>query len=129
MLSLLLDENISPRLAKQIELRRHDIPILSVHSWREGCLMAQPDELILVTAVKEGLTLITYDRKTIMPILIQWGEAGIDHAGIVFIDDKTIAPNDFGSLVSSLISLWVQHHEDEWMNTVTYLTMSRKLII
>ena len=53
------------------------------------------DEIILKAASVEKLTFITYDQQTIPPILIEWGQANIHHAGIVFIDYRSIAPNHF----------------------------------
>lgn len=121
MLSLLLDENISPQVAKQIAQKRPDIPAQSLHHWQEGHFKAQPDESILVAAASERLTLVTYDQKTILPVLVQWGQEGVDHAGVIFVDNHTIAPNDFGALVRSLIAVWEAGHEDNWTNRVDFL--------
>lgn len=121
MLSLLLDENISHEIATQIRKKRPDLPITSVHFWRERRFIAQPDELILTAAALDGLTLVTYDQKTILPVLVQWGQGGTDHAGVIFIDGLTIAPHDFGTLIRSLIALWDSSHEASWTNVVTYL--------
>src|SRR5438132_11922192 len=106
MLSLLLDENMSPEIVRQIAEKRADITVTSVHHWREGRYKAQRDEAILIAAAQEGRTLVTYDQKTILPVLMQWGQTGTDHAGVVFIDDHSIASNNFGALVRALIALW-----------------------
>ena len=37
--------------------------------------------------------------RTIPPLLKVWVEAGRDHGGIIFIDDKTISPADIGGQV------------------------------
>lgn len=121
MLSLLLDENISPEIAKQIVQKRPDIPAVSLHHWQEGGFKAQPDEAILAAAAPEKRTLVTYDQNTILPLLVQWGQAGRDHAGVIFVDHQTIAPNDFGALLRSLIVLWDACHEDDWTNRVDFL--------
>ena len=42
MLSLILDENISPEVVRQITEKRPDIAITSVHQWRGGQYMGQP---------------------------------------------------------------------------------------
>jgi hypothetical protein len=121
MLSLLLDENVSPEIATQIQGKRPDIPIVSIHSWQKGRFLAQPDEQILTAARAEGITLVTYDQKTIMPVLSQWGQIGMNHAGVIFIDHRTIASSDFGGLVRSLTTLWDDSHETAWTNAITYL--------
>ncbi len=121
MLSLLLDDNISPEVAAQIHQKRPDIRIISIHMWQDGLFMAEPDELILTDAAALGLTLVTYDQKTIMPVLVQWGYVGTDHAGVIFIDDLSIATHDFGSIIRSLIALWDASHQEDWTNIITYL--------
>ena len=121
MLSLLLDENISPEVAVQIHQKRPDIRIVSIHAWRDGLFMAQADELILANAALEGLTLVTYDQKTIMPVLVDWSYSGTDHAGVIFIDDRSIATSDFGSVIRSLTALWNAHHQDSWTNAIAFL--------
>src|SRR5690349_11823673 len=121
MLSLLLDENLSPEVAKQIIGKRPDVSVLSMHHWHEGRYMAQRDEAILIAAAQEGLTLVTYDQKTIFPVLVQWGQAGTDHAGVVFIDERTIANNNFGTLVRALLDLWDVSQADDWTNRIEFL--------
>lgn len=121
MLSLLLDENLSPEVARQIAEKRPEIPVTSVSHWHEGRFMAAPDIKILTTASQEGLTLVTYDQKTIVPILVQWGQAGTDHAGVIFVDERSIASNNFGAPVRALIDLWDTSHAGEWTNRVDFL--------
>jgi hypothetical protein len=52
---------------------------------------------------RAGLTLVTYDQRTIPALLHRWAESGQCHAGIVFVDERTVAPNDFPLLARSLI--------------------------
>ena len=96
MLSLLLDQQISPEVAEQVSARRQEIPILSLYEWREGAFVGIADARTLQAATEEGLTLVTYDRKTIPPVLVEWGTAGLPHGGVVFVDNRTMASNDFG---------------------------------
>ena len=121
MLFLLLDENLSPEIVRQIAEKRPEISITSVYHWHEGQFKGLPDETILSVAKQEGLTLVTYDQKTILPLLIQWGAAGTNHAGVIFIDDRSIASNQFGVLVRALMVLWDTSHADTWINRVDFL--------
>jgi predicted nuclease of predicted toxin-antitoxin system len=93
MLSLLLDDNLSPEVARQMIEKRADVSVIGMHHWHEGRYLAQRDEAILLAAAQEGLTLVTYDQETIFPVLVQWGHVGTDHAGLVFIDDRSIPKN------------------------------------
>jgi hypothetical protein len=121
VLSLLLDQHISAEIAEQVRARRPEIPILSLYEWHEGAFVGSPDPFILDTAADEGLTLVTYDRKTIPPVLVEWGNSGTSHGGVVFVDNLTIASNDYGRLVRALIFFWDQEHTSDWSNRVGFL--------
>ena len=62
-LSFLLDEQVSPEVAKQINSKHPEISIFSIHSWQDGNFLGVSDEAILQAAKLEQLTLITYDQK------------------------------------------------------------------
>jgi hypothetical protein len=119
-LSLLLDENISPVVAEQIARKRPDIPVLSLHAWREGDLLGVPDHAVLTSACEEGRTLVTYDTQ-ILSELAYWFEQEILFAGLIFVDDATIPGNDFGALVRALIYLWDQQQNMDWQNRLVFL--------
>jgi len=122
MLRLLLDEHLSPRIAQQFRAKWPKAQIESILSWEGGRLSGVPDDVLLAEAHKLGWTLVTYDRATITPLLKVWAEQGIAHGGVILVDDRTIAPNDIGSLVRSLGALWNQEKTSDWTNAVTYLT-------
>ena len=121
MLSLLLDEDISPEVTHQIAQKQPDIQITSVHYWHEGYYKGQPAEAILTAAMREGRSLVTYDQKTILPVLVQWGAAGIAHAGVVFVDDRSISNSDFGAIVKAVTALRNASRTAEWKNRVEFL--------
>lgn len=121
MLSLLLDQQISPDVAEQVRQKRPEIAILSLYEWRGGAFVGVADPLILQAAVEDHLTLVTYDRKTIPPVLLEWGTTGTSHGGVVFVDNLTIPSNDFGRLVRALIYYWEQEHDGEWTDRIGFL--------
>lgn len=120
MLSLLLDQHISAEIAEQIRARRPEIPIVGLYEWHDGAFVGIADRLILHAAA-EGLTLVTYDRKTIPPVLIEWGISGVSHGGVVFVDNLTIKSNDFGGLVRGLTYFRDQEHAGDWTNRIGFL--------
>jgi hypothetical protein len=120
-LLLLLDEHIAPTVAEQVHVRRVDIPIESVHDWRNGDFVGQDDEALLIAAFEDGMTLVTYDQKTIPPLLVEFAASGRSHGGIVFVDHRTIPTNDFGGLVVSLIAFWDRTHEWDWTDRIAFL--------
>lgn len=121
MLSLLLDEQISPVVAAQIRARRPACRAESVYGWRDGALTGAPDDAVLRAAAREGLTLVTYDQRTIQPLLREWGSAGTSHAGVVFVDERTVAPQNFGGLISALVQLWDRDHATDWRDRIVFL--------
>ena len=120
-LSLLLDENISPEIVKQMSAKRPDVMITSVHHWRDGLFKSKRDVAILTAANEESLTLVTYDQKTILPILIQWGHKGVDHSGVFFLDDRSISSNMFGGIIRALAGLFDASHNEDWNNRVEFI--------
>lgn len=121
MLRLLLDEHISPVVAREAAAKSRGKGIIAFRHWRGGSFMGVEDRVFLPEAKADGLTLVTYDQKTIRPLLKEWAEEGADHGGLVFVDDKTIAPQDFGGLVESLVQLWKSECRADWTNRVLYL--------
>ncbi len=121
MLKLLLDEQISPDVAEGFR-RRQKTPVLwCLPEWEDGRFMGLPDDLVLEEAAAQKLTLVTYDRKTIPPLLKTWAEAGRGHGGIVFVDEKTIPSSDFGGLVRALQKLCRETAKWDWRNRVCFL--------
>lgn len=119
-LSFLLDENLSPVVAERISQKRPDIHVQSIHHWREGEYLSVPDLLILEAAHEDGLTLVTYDTQILSELAYRFEEE-VPFSGLIFVDDKTIPPNDFGRLVKALIYLWDAQSEMDWKDRLVYL--------
>jgi len=120
-LLLLLDENISPVVAAQVRQHRPAIAIESVDEWQSGAFRSGADEELLQAALTEHFTLVTYDQRTIPPLLVELAELGQDHSGVIFVDNRTIPNNDLGTLVRALILLWDRFGQEEWQNRTAFL--------
>ena len=121
MLKLLLDEHVSPAVAQGLRRR---IPTLVIHSmaeWEDGSFLGQEDAACLQAAAAAGLTLVTYDWRTIPLPLKMWGEAGRNHGGVIFVDEKTISPADTGGLVRALSQLHKEAGRWDWTDRVVFL--------
>lgn len=123
MLRLLTDEHISDKVAAQAVRYCPGIRIISLLTWHEGSFKGTPDLDILQQAAAEKLTLVTYDQATMWTTLSLLAEEGFEHGGVVFIDEETIAPNDFGGLVKALCWLWRTQSKAEWKNRTVYLRL------
>src|SRR6202049_4191674 len=121
MLKLLLDEHISPRVAEGLRRRNHTIEIRYMVGWEDGRFLGQDDHACLREAAAQGLTLVTYDRRTIPPLLKTWAEEGRTHGGVIFVDEKTISPADIGGLVWALTRLAKETGNWDWTNRVYFL--------
>ncbi len=121
MLQLLLDEHISPAVAAGVRKRHSGMAIHCLAEWEGGAYLGQDDAACLKHAARQNLTLVTYDRRTIPPLLKIWTEQGQDHGGVIFVDEKTIAPSNVGALVRALSSLISEAASWEWTNRVCFL--------
>ncbi len=121
MLKILLDEHISPDVAKGVHRRLPGLTILSIVEWENGEFLGQEDSAVLREALAQGFAFVTYDRRTIPPLLKQWAEEGVSHAGVIFVDEKTISPADIGGLVSALAMLERETRLWVWVDRVVYL--------
>ena len=123
MLHFLTDEHISPTVGRELLKRVPGVRITALKDWKKGAFMGADDRLILNEAAREGLTLVSYDQKTIRPLLKGWVEVGVQHAGVVFVDHKSIQPNDFGGLVRALSALWKSEKDALWKSRVVFLKL------
>ncbi len=121
MLKLLLDEHISPAVAAGMRRRDKRLAICGMTEWENGSFLGQEDAICLQEAAAQQLTLVTYDRRTIPPLLKEWAEQGRRHAGLIFVDEKTISPSDIGGLVQSLSMLVKQARHWDWTDRVCFL--------
>lgn len=121
MLKLLLDEHISPAVATGLRRLRPSISVCGMVEWEGGGFLGQDDAVCLRHAAARGWTLVTYDRRTIPPLLKTWAEAGLHHGGVIFIDEKTISPADIGGQVHALAALAREAARWEWADRVIFL--------
>jgi hypothetical protein len=121
VLKLLLDEHISPGVAEGLRRQHRNVVVYCLAEWEGGRFMGQPDDLLLTEALTQKLTLVTYDRKTIPPLLKTWAETGHDHGGVIFVDGKTIPASDFGGLIRALQKLVSESAGWDWENRICFL--------
>lgn len=125
MLKLLLDEHISPDVADGLRHHNRTLVIHSMAEWEDGGFLGKDDSACLLEASEQGLTLVTYDRRTIPPLLKLWGEEGQRHGGVIFVDEKTISPADIGGLVRALIRLVKETGKWDWADRIYFLRRQR----
>lgn len=124
MLKLLSDEHISHVVATGLIARQPEVSIISLHHWRNGELVGQSDHAVLMTAAQDGLTLVTFDQRTIPTLTVEWWEQGLVHAGVIFVDERTIRSDDYGRLIRSLETLWLHKRTADWAGRIMFVERS-----
>lgn len=120
MLRFLLDEHISPAVCAIVRERNRRIAIESLLDWRSGSLRGKDDNFVLTAASEAGFTLVTYDLRTIPLLLKILADEGLSHHGVIFVDERTCRPQDFGGLASSLIRIWDEFGALDWRDRVAF---------
>jgi hypothetical protein len=121
MLRLLLDEHISPDVADGLRRRNRSMVVHCMAEWEGGNFLGKEDSACLMEAAEQRLTLVTYDRRTIPPLLKAWVEEGRRHGGVIFVDEKTISPANIGGLVRALVQLSKEAGSRDWSDQVYFL--------
>jgi hypothetical protein len=121
MLRLLLDEHLSPDIAAGLRRKSKSVTAYGLAEWEDGRFLGLPDEAILEEAAAQKLTRVTYDLRTIPPLLKTWMEQGRDHGGIIFVDHKTISSSNFGGLIRALQKLSQATARSDWTNQIRFL--------
>jgi predicted nuclease of predicted toxin-antitoxin system len=117
---ILLDSHLPSALARQ--LQRHEIDAVPLAGWMEGIYRNAADEQILEAAYSDRRVLVTYDVRTVPPLLVEWAETGQHHGGVVLVDDRTLPPNDVGGLLRALLLLIHSGGDEAWEDRVLYLS-------
>jgi hypothetical protein len=121
VLKLLLDEHISPDVASGVRRLGHGVSVRWMVEWEGGNFLGQDDAIWLPEAAAQNLTLVTYDRRTIPPLLKTWAEEGRQHGGVIFVDEKTIAQSNIGGQVRALRNLVKEGRTWDWRDRVCFL--------
>ena len=69
---------------------------------------------------------MTYDQKTIPPILVEFAINQRHHAGVLFVDRGAIASDNIGALVHALVACHDLHHDRDWTDLVMFLSPTGK---
>ena len=120
----LLDEHISPAVAEA--LSKLGVDAVALTRWHSGQYREEADDVLLTVAAAEARVLVTYDQRTIPPLLRAWGELGRSHGGAVLVDHRTIPPNDIGGLVRALGELDRGLGRLDWTSRTVFLERPRR---
>ena len=116
---LLLDAHFSPAVSRPLRVSSIDVWTLS--EWHGGSYLRLADERILEAAFGEGRVLVTYDIRIAPEILNVWAAQGRPHAGVVFVNARTISQGDYGGLIRALRALAEERGDEDWQDQIAHL--------
>ena len=116
---LLLDGHFSQAVSRP--LRASEIDVWTLDEWHGGRYRHSSDDRILAAAFAEDRTLVTYDVQTIPDLLTELGELGSSHAGVVYVNNRTIRQGDFGGQIRALLAFINQYGDETWVDRVMHL--------
>ena len=116
MLRLLLDEHISSKVAHGLKRQLPLADVECILTWQDGVHLGSPDDVILNNALRDWRVVVTYDLATMPSAIQSMASDHGQHPGVLFIDTKTLCPNDIGGLVRALQSFVMMHAGSEHLN-------------
>jgi hypothetical protein len=118
MSGFLIDENLSPQIALQIQRHEPGIPVLSIG--QPGAPnKGTPDPQILNWMQENDYLLVTNNRTSMPGHLVDHIAVGRHIPGILI----TPFPLDIGALVEELILIWGASLPDEFRDRIVYLPL------
>ena len=100
-MKLLLDEQISGKVAERLRNRGHDVTAATDGSSLRG--LSDPD--LFEVAQQQGRALVTYNRVDFEPIIREYAETNRAHHGLVIVHPMRFPSWEFARLVGAIESL------------------------
>ena len=102
-MKLLLDEQISGKVAERLRDRGHDVTAATDDPTLRG--LSDPD--LFEVAQLQGRILVTYNRADFEPIVREYAEANREHCGLVIVHPTRFPSREFARLVAAIESFLV----------------------
>ena len=119
MLRLVTDSHAPPSSA--LTARKFvAMDIMPLRDWHGGIYLDESDERLLALAWDERVTLITYDVNTFPLAVKERLEAGLSHAGMIYVSAH-YRQNDVGGIARGLVKLWRAEGSLDWTNRIHFL--------
>lgn len=100
-MKLLLDEQISGKVAERLRDRGHDVTAATDDPSLRG--LGDPD--LFEVAQQHGRALVTYNRVDFEPIVREYAEANREHHGLVIVHPLRFPSWEFARLITAIGSL------------------------
>lgn len=102
-MKLLLDEQISGKIADRLRNRGHDVIAATDDRGLRG--LTDPD--LFEAAQQQGRALVTYNRVDFEPIIRRYAQAERRHHGLALVHPRRFPSSEFGRLIAAIEGLLV----------------------
>jgi hypothetical protein len=119
MLRLLTDSHVPPAVARAAR-KLAPIDVTPLRDWRGGRHLHESDARLLELAWEDRLTFLTYDVNTVPLVVKERLEAGLSHAGVVYVSAR-YRQNAVGTIARGLVRLWRLEKDLDWINRIRFL--------
>jgi hypothetical protein len=99
---LLLDEQISGKVAERLRERGHDVAAATDDPSLRG--MSDPD--LFEVAQRQGRAVVTYNRVDFEPIVREYAETNREHYGLVIVHPMRFPSWEFARMAAAIESLF-----------------------
>lgn len=100
-MKLLLDEQISGKVAERLRDRGHDVTAVTDDPSLRG--LSDPD--LFEVAHQQGRALVTYNRVDFEPITREYAQADREHRGLVIVHPTRFPSREFAQLAAAIEGL------------------------
>lgn len=100
-MKLLLDEQISGKVAERLRDRGHDVTAATDDLTLRG--MSDPD--LFEVAQRQGRALVTYNRVDFEPIIREYAQMDREHPGLVIVHPTRFPSREFARLAAAIEGL------------------------
>lgn len=100
-MKLLLDEQISGKVAERLRDRGHDV----IAATDDPSLRGLIDPDLFEVAQQQGRALVTYNRVDFEPIIREYAQMDREHHGLVIVQPRRFPSGEFSRLVAAFEGL------------------------
>ena|ERR1041385_5280068 len=119
MLQIVTDSHI-PLAVTTAARKLAAIKITPLRDWHGGIYLHDADPRLLALAWEERITIATYDVNSFPLFVKSRLEAGLSHAGMIYISAR-FRQNDVGGISRGLVKLWRAEKKLDWTDRIRFL--------
>ncbi len=120
MTRLVADANLSRKFVRACLRLDKKCPLVPLADWMNGKYRVSEDAVLLAVLREQGLTLVSFDRRTMAAHAGELTRAGAGHAGVILFR-RSVSPIDYGKQSRLLVEFWREAGNEDWADRIAYL--------